>query len=831
MNEMFPTNIHQIPIEDELKKSYLEYAMSVIVGRALPDVRDGLKPVHRRILFAMNELANVHNKPYKKSARIVGEVIGKFHPHGDSAVYDAIVRMAQDFSLRYPLVDGQGNFGSIDGDPPAAMRYTEIRMSKISSDFLTDIDKDTVNLIPNYDNSLFEPEVLPTKIPNLLVNGSSGIAVGMATNIPPHNLGEVIDALVALIENSDLEIVDLFKIIKGPDFPTYGIIKGSKNIFEAYKTGRGSITIFGKTDIEEIKGKKLAIIITELPYQVNKAKLIENIAILVKSKKIEGITDIRDESSREGMRIVIEVKRDVQPQIILNFLYKHTSLKTSFGIILLGIIDNQPKIFNLKELLLNFIQHRKDVVTKRTLFELKKAEERAHILEGLKKAIENLDEVISLIRSSKDPKEAKNALIDKFDFTPIQAQAILDMRLQRLTGLEIEKIIDEYNQIIKLISELKEILNNTNKLMEVIKLELYEIKKIYSDKRRTVIEEENDEITDEDTIPDEDQVVTITKDGYIKRTPIKLYKIQRRGGKGKLGAKTKENDVVSDIFIASTKDYLLIFTNRGKVYWLKVFEIPQPSGLNTKGRAMINLVNLSYGERVLSVLPIKDFSDELYVVMATEKGLIKKTSLKAYSNLRASGIIAIKLEEDDQLVCAKLTNGSNDLLLATYKGQAIRFKENQVRSTGRNSIGVTGIALSKNDRLVTMEVIISDKPILTITEHGFGKKTELNEYANQRRGGKGKLLAKVTDKTGFIVDALQVRDNNDIIIVTDSSKIIRIAISDIGQYSRVTQGVKLVQIDYSKEKVVSVTPVKEDDVEDDDTIDDTEDVQTKGIFE
>ena len=826
MRELFKGEVNQIPIEDELQKSYLEYAMSVIVGRALPDIRDGLKPVHRRILFAMNELNNTYNKPYKKSARIVGEVIGKFHPHGDSAVYDTIVRMAQDFSLRYPLIDGQGNFGSVDGDPPAAMRYTEVRMAKISSEFLLDIDKETVDFLPNYDSSLEEPVVLPTRVPNLLINGSSGIAVGMATNIPPHNLSEIIDALIKLIENPDLTIDDLLKIIPGPDFPTYGVIKGVKGIHDAYKTGRGSVTIFGKVDIEEIKGKRYALIIKEIPYLVNKAKLIEKIAMLVKTKKVEGIADIRDESNREGMRVVVELKKDAQPQIILNFLYKHTALKNNFGIILLGVLNNQPRVFNLKELLVHFIDHRKEVVTRRTQYNLRKAEERAHILEGLKRAVENIDEVIKIIRGSKDPKEAKVSLIERFDFSSVQAQAILDMRLQRLTGLEIEKLIEEYNQIIKLIAELKEILENESRLMEVIKEELTEIKDKYGDKRRTAIENDFDEISDEDIIPDEEVIVTITKDGYIKRTPIKLYKSQRRGGKGKSAISTKESDIVKDIFIASTKDYLLLFTNRGRVYWLKVFELPQPASLNTKGRAVVNLINLSYGEKVLSILPVKEFSDNLFVTMATKKGLIKKSTLKAYSHPRTTGIIAIKLEEDDQLVCAKLTNGENDLLLATRYGKALRFEEKQVRVTGRNSIGVTGIKIDKKDALVSMEVIDSDNPILAISEFGYGKRTKLKEYAVQNRGGKGRFLSKISEKTGLIVEALQVKDSDDIIISIDTGRVIRISVESIGIYKRVTQGVKLINIDPDKEKVVAVTVVKESEIDDEE-----EENGQHGIFE
>jgi len=636
----------------------------------------------------------------------------------------------------------------------------------------------------------------------------------MATNIPPHNLNEIVDALIELINNPELSIDELIKIVPGPDFPTYGIIKGTKGIEDAYKTGRGSITVFGKTDIEELKGRRFAIIIKELPYLVNKARLIEKIAALVKTKKIEGISDIRDESNREGMRVVIELKKDTQPQVILNFLYKHTQLRSNFGIILLGVLNNQPRIFNLKNLLSSFIEHRKDVVTRRTLYNLKKAEERAHILEGLKIAVENIDKVIKIIRGSRDPKEAKASLMKQFDFTPIQAQAILDMRLQRLTSLEIEKLIEEYNQILKLISELKEILENEDRLMEVIKEELEDIKNRYGDARRTIIEKDFEEINDEDMIPDEKVIVAITKDGYMKRNSLKLFKSQRRGGKGKTGMATKESDLVKDIFVASTKDYLLIFTNRGRCYWLKVFEVPQTLNLNAKGRAIVNLINLSYGEKVLSILPVKDFSEDKFVTMATRNGLVKKTALKAYSYPRATGIIAIKLEEDDQLVTADLTNGDNDILLATKLGKAIRFQEKQIRVTGRNSIGVIGIKLSKGDAVVSMEVIKTEEPVLTIAEKGFGKRSRLKEYAIQRRGGKGRLISKVTEKTGAIIDALQVKDNSDIILSTDSGKVIRISVSEIGLYSRVTQGVKLVNINTDKEKVVSVTIIKDPEIED-----------------
>ncbi len=807
MQEIFGEKIHEVPIEEELKKSYLDYAMSVIIGRALPDIRDGLKPVHRRILYAMHELGNVYNKPYKKSARIVGEVIGKYHPHGDSAVYDAIVRMAQDFSLRYPLIDGQGNFGSVDGDPPAAMRYTEVRMTKIASEFLADIDKETVDFMPNYDSSLVEPVILPTKVPNLLINGSSGIAVGMATNIPPHNMTEVINGLIAMIDNPDITIDELMKIIPGPDFPTYGIIKGKKGIEDAYRTGRGSIIITGKAEIEELKGKKPAIIITEIPYQVNKAKLIEKIAYLVKEKKIDGITDVRDESDRRGMRIVVELRKDAQANVILNNLYKHTALQTSFGIILLGVLNNQPKVFNLKELLEHFIDFRKEIVTRRTIFEKRKAEEKAHILEGLKKAIENIDEVITIIRSSENPQIAKQRLIERFEFSEKQAQAILDMRLQRLTSLERDKIITDYEETLKLIAKLTEILENEDKLMEVIKEELIYIKNTYGDERRTQIEAASIEFDIEDYIPDEEVIVTITRHGYIKRTPLKLYRSQRRGGKGRSGITTKEEDVVKDIFVASTKDNLLLFTNRGKVYSIKVYELPQPVNVNAKGRAVINLVNLEYGEKILSILPVKNFDDERYITMATINGIVKKTNLKAFSNIRSNGIIAISLDENDQLLAAKITNGENEIFLGTYKGKSIRFNEKDVRPTGRSSRGVIGIRLEKEDKVITMEVLDREGEILTVTEKGYGKRTPVAEYTLQKRGGKGIKLANINKKSGPIVEAIQVRKDDEIILSTNKGKFIRIAVKEIRVCGRVTTGVKLVNLDNEDEKVVSVTRI------------------------
>ena len=726
-----------VNIEDEMKKSYMDYAMSVIIGRALPDVRDGLKPVHRRILYAMNELNNDWDKPYKKSARIVGDVIGKYHPHGDMAVYDAITRMAQDFSLRYPLIDGQGNFGSIDGDPPAAMRYTEIRMSKLSSELLENIDKETVDFVPNYDESLIEPSVLPSKFPNLIINGSSGIAVGMATNIPPHNLVETINGLIALIENPDISIAELMDHLPGPDFPTGAFIYGREGIRAAYETGKGVIQLRSRAIIErDRKGERESIVITELPYQTNKAKFVERIAELIEEKVIEGISNVRDESDRDGMRVVIELKRNEVAEVILNQLYKHTQIQTSFGIILLAIHQNQPKLLSLKEMLYLFVQHRKEVVIRRSLFDLKKAEARAHILEGLKKAIDQIDAVIATIKASKTPKEAKDRLIERFALSEEQAQAILEMRLQRLTNLEQRKIVEEYEETIKLINRLKALLASERLMFNLIKEELISLRDAYGDERRTEIVDIAPEIRVEDLIAEEDMVVTITHTGYIKRNPISLYRSQHRGGKGKVGIHVKEEDFVEDLFIASTHDYILFFTDAGKVHWMKVHELPQ-AGRLTRGKAIVNLLNLSPQEKVNTILPLKEFAKGKFITFMTKRGIIKKTALEVYSNPRVGGIIAIHLDEGDELISTKLTDGEKHLFIGTKMGKAIHFPETQIREIGRTARGIRGIKISKEDEVVGMEVVSPHTQILTVTANGYGKRTQASEYRVQNRGGSG----------------------------------------------------------------------------------------------
>ena len=796
---------HKIPvsIEDEMKKSYMDYAMSVIVGRALPDVRDGLKPVHRRILYAMNEMGNDWNKPYKKSARIVGDVIGKYHPHGDSAVYDTIVRMAQDFSMRYPLIDGQGNFGSVDGDPPAAMRYTEIRMTRLASELLSDIEKETVDFVPTYDNSLTEPTVLPSKLPDLLINGSSGIAVGMATNIPPHNLVEVIDGIIAMIEDPDISIDDLMELIHGPDFPTAGFICGKRGIKEAYKTGRGIIHIRARAIIERNKDSgKESIVILELPYQVNKARLIESIAELSRKKKIEGISELRDESDREGMRIVIELKRDEIAKAILNQLYQYTQMQGSFGIIILAIVGGQPQLLNLKEVLYHFINHRKEIVIRRTSFELKKAENKAHILEGLRIALENLDEVIALIKSSANPKVAKEGLMGRFSLSDLQAQAILDMRLQRLTALEQEKIVEEYTDLLKLIEKYKQILANERLVLDIIVEELRALKQMYGDERRTEIIEEDKEISLEDMIVEEDMVVTITHSGYIKRNSISLYRSQRRGGKGKIGTTTNDTDFVEHLFVASTREFMLFFTDKGKVFWLKVYEIPQ-AGRVSRGKAIVNLLNLGSDENISAILPVREFKDTKYIIMATRNGIIKKTPLTAYSNPRVNGIIAINIDDGDRLISARLTDGTQDIFLGTKSGKSIRFKEAQVRSMGRVARGVKGIKLSKDDELIGMEIINNDTAILAVTENGFGKRTNGSEYRAQGRGGAGVITIKATQRNGSVVAIKQVTDQDDLMLITDRGKIIRISAKGISIIGRNTQGVTLIDVD-KEEKVVGV---------------------------
>jgi DNA gyrase subunit A len=797
-----------INIEEEMKRSYLEYSMSVIVGRALPDIRDGLKPVHRRVLFGMHELGNYFNRPYKKSARIVGDVIGKYHPHGDVAVYDTIVRMAQDFSMRYPLVDGQGNFGSVDGDPPAAMRYTEVRMTRIAQEFLADIDKETVDFIPNYDESLMEPVVLPTPIPNLLINGSSGIAVGMATNIPPHNLREVCEGIVQLIEHPDLDIRTLMKVIPGPDFPTAGFILGRKGISEAYETGRGVIRIRARAFVEKFGQGRERIVVSEIPYQVNKAKLIERIAELVKEKKIEGITDIRDESDREGMRVVIEVGRSANALVILNRLYKFTQMETSLGIILLAIVNGRPQTLSLKEALEHFVAHRREIIVRRTAHDLRKAEERAHILEGLKKALDFLDEIIELIRASSDPKEAKARLMSSFDFTDVQAQAILEMRLQRLTGLEREKINAEYQELIQNIARFKAILESPQMVLQIIKDEMKEIRSRHGDERRTEILEEVGDLDVEDLIADEDMVVTISHEGYIKRTPASLYRAQRRGGKGLTGVKPKEEDLVRHLFVASSHDLLMFFTNKGRLYWKKVHEVPE-AGRTSRGKAIVNLLNLQEGEQVATTLSLRDFAQGKYIVMATRQGIVKKTELASYANPRAGGILALKILEDDELIAVQVTGGGDDLFIATRGGKSVRFPEAQLRPMGRVAAGNIGIRMESGDAAVAMEALRPGATILTVTENGYGKRSKEEEYRRQSRGGKGILTIKTSQRNGAVVSSCQVTDDDQVMIVTAQGKIIRIFVKDISVIGRNTQGVKLIDLGPG-EKVVSVAKVIEE---------------------
>ncbi|MBJ6726188.1 DNA gyrase subunit A [Geomesophilobacter sediminis] len=800
-----------VNIEDEMKRSYMDYAMSVIVGRALPDVRDGLKPVHRRCLFAMYDMGNDWNKPYKKSARVVGDVIGKYHPHGDTAVYDTLVRMAQDFSLRYPLVDGQGNFGSIDGDRAAAMRYTEIRMEHLAHELLADLDKETVDYGPNYDDSLKEPLVLPSKFPNLLVNGSAGIAVGMATNIPPHNLSEVVDGIVAIIQNPDLTFEELMELIPGPDFPTGGFIYGREGIVSAYKTGRGIVQMRAKAVIEtQKKTERQSIIVTEIPYQVNKARLIEKIAELVKEKKIEGISDLRDESDREGMRIVIELKRDENPTVILNHLYKQTQMQASFGIIMLAIVHSQPRVLTLRETIDYFVDHRKEIVTRRTIYELKKAEARAHILEGLKIALDNLDEVIALIKASASPAEAKVGLMNRFALSELQAQAILDMRLHRLTGLERDKILDELAEIRKYIARLKEILSSETEILKIIVGELLELKEKFGDERRSEIVSQTADISLEDTIVEEDMVVTISHTGYIKRNSVTLYRAQRRGGKGKTGMKTKEEDFVEQLFIASTKDYLMFFTDAGKVYWLKVYEIPE-AGRTARGKAIVNLLNLASGEKITAILPVKEFVEDKYIMMATRQGVVKKTSLMEYSHPRAGGIIAVNLDEGDKLIAVALTDGRQDVLLASANGKSIRFKEDEVRSMGRVSRGVRGMMLEGKDQVIGMAILndeFSDSTLFTVTENGYGKRTEISEYRIQSRGGKGVITIKTTERNGNVVDIKQVSDENDLMLITDQGKILRVPVAGFSIIGRNTQGVRLMVME-ENERIVAVARLAE----------------------
>jgi len=804
---MYTRNEKVVPvyIEEEMKDSYISYAMSVIVGRALPDVRDGLKPVHRRILYAMRELSLEYNKPYKKSARIVGEVLGKYHPHGDASVYDALVRMVQDFSLRYPLVNGQGNFGSVDGDPAAAMRYTEAKMARVADLMLKDIDKETVKFVPNFDDSLTEPSVLPATLPNLLVNGSSGIAVGMATNIPPHNVSEVVDGVVFLIDNPEAEIKDLMKKIKGPDFPTGGIICGMDGIKEAYMTGRGRLKVHAKAGIEEGKGEKESIIITELPYQVNKANLIETIADLVRDKKVEGISDVRDESDKDGMRIVVDIKRNDNAQVVLNQLFKHTQMQETFGVIMLALVDGRPKVLNLKELLSLYIKHRKDIIVKRTKFDLTKAQDRAHILEGLKIAIKHLNAIIKTIRESKNPEAARQALVKNFDLSEKQAQAILEMQLQRLTALERDKIDAEYLELIKKIEYYESILKSEAKVLEIIKEEVLELKKTFGDERRTEIIEKMQEFEIEDLIAEEDVVITISHQGYIKRLPVSSYRKQKRGGKGVTGADKKEEDFLEHLFIASTHNYILFFTDKGKVYWLKVHEIPQ-AGRLSKGKAIINTLALEQNEKLSAFAPVKEFVEGKYLVMSTKEGLIKKTSLSAFSNPRKGGIIAITLEKDDKLIGAKLTDGKEDIVLATRLGKAIRFNEKHVREMGRGAKGVKGINLAKKDYLISMEIPKPDETLLTITELGFGKRTEIKDYRVQSRAGKGIINIKITKKNGEVVALNTVKEDDEIMLITSEGMLVRCPVKEIRKVGRSTQGVRVIKLG-AKDKVTSIAKV------------------------
>ncbi|MBU2619797.1 MAG: DNA gyrase subunit A [Proteobacteria bacterium] len=803
--------IASISIEKELKKSYLDYAMSVIIGRALPDVRDGLKPVHRRALFAMRELSNFHNRPHLKSARIVGDVIGKYHPHGDTAAYDTIVRMAQDFSMRYPLVDGQGNFGSVDGDSPAAMRYTEARMTKIDQEIIADLEKETVDFVPTYDNSHMEPVVFPSRIPNLLINGSSGIAVGMATNIPPHNLVEVMNGLIAMIDDPNITVNQLMDHISGPDFPTGAYICGRAGIREAYETGRGSVLMRSKTEVEKSKSGRESIIITEIPYQQNKAFLIEKIALLVKEKRIETIAEVRDESDRHGMRIVLELKKDAIAEVVINQLYKLTPLQRSMGIILLSIVNNRPEILNLRQILEYFLLHRKTIVYRRTAYDLKKAEEKAHILEGLKIAITNLDEVVELIKKSANPAEAKIGLIARFALSEIQAQSILEMRLHRLTGLEREKIVSEYEELMKQITWFKQVLADQHLVMKIIRDEFSEIIEQYGDERRTEIIEAPDEILPEDMIMQEEMVVTVTHEGFIKRNPVDLYRSQRRGGKGIKGANTIEEDFVSHMYTASTHDTFLFFTNHGKVFWRKVYEIPQ-AGRIARGKAIVNLLELTEGEKVMAILPVKTFDipegEECHVMMITKKGIVKKTVLDEFRRPIRRGKIALTIREDDEILGAVLTNGSNDILVVTRGGMSVRFNEQNVRSMGRTATGVKGINLAEGDEVVSVDVVHEGSSVVVVTENGYGKRSEVEDYRLIKRGGKGVFAIKASERNGQVVGALQVTDEDELMMITNGGKIIRISMRDLRVIGRNTQGVRLFKLDEG-EKVMAVDRMAE----------------------
>jgi DNA gyrase subunit A len=805
-----------VSIEREMKKSYLDYAMSVIIGRALPDVRDGLKPVHRRVLYAMRELKNDFNKPYKKSARIVGDVIGKYHPHGDTAVYDTMVRMAQQFSMRYTLVDGQGNFGSIDGDPPAAMRYTEVRMTRLAHELLDDLDKDTVDFGPNYDESMTEPLVLPAKAPALIINGSSGIAVGMATNIPPHNLSEVVDATCALIDAPDLSIAELMQFLPGPDFPTAGIIYGTAGIREAYETGRGIIRMRARVLVETDKQGRETIVVNEIPYQVNKARLIEKIAELMKDKHLEGVAYVRDESDRQGMRIALGVKKGAMSGVIINLLYKHTQMESSFGIIFLAVVRQQPQVLSLKEILDNFVRHRKEVVIRRTRYDLAKAEERAHILEGYRIALDNLDAVVQMIRSSRTPAEAKERLVAAFALSLIQAQEILNLRLQRLTGLERDKIIEEYESILKDIARFREILSSEKVVLEIIKDELMALKEQFGDMRRTEIVETARELTLDDMIMEEDMVVTISNSGYIKRNPITLYQSQRRGGKGKTAMGTREEDFVSLLFVASTHHTFLFFTNRGRVYWRKVYDIPQ-AGRQSHGKAIVNLLNLEEGEQLSTILDVPAFEPGHYVLMATKQGTTKKTDLMSFSRPRAGGIIALDLAEQDELIAVRLTDGTQNVFLSSAMGKSIRFHESDIRPSSRIARGVRGIRLDPDDRLVGMEALRYGATMFAVTENGFGKRTSIDEYPVHKRGGKGVITIKTSQRNGLVVSVLEAKDDDDVMLVTNRGKIIRIPVRGVSVISRNTQGVKLMDMEPG-ERIVSAAGLAEKEEEEADVV-------------
>jgi len=806
IGEVHPTDIHE-----EMRRSYLDYAMSVIIGRALPDVRDGLKPVHRRVLYAMHEMGLHFNRPHRKAARVVGDVLGKYHPHGDAAVYDTIVRLVQDFSMRYPLIDGQGNFGSVDGDAPAAMRYTEVRLSRLAQEMLRDIDKETVDFVPNYDESTQEPTLLPTVLPNLLVNGSSGIAVGMATNVPPHNLTEVVDAVILQLENPDTTLEELMQALPGPDFPTAGYIHGRQGILDAYRTGRGLIQMRAKVVIEKARGGRENIIVTELPYQVNKARLVERIAELIREKKIDGVADLRDESDREGMRIVLELKKDEPAPPILNSLYKHTAMQSTFGVIMLALVDNQPKVLTLKEMIASFIEHRKAVVIRRTRYELRQAEARAHILEGYRIALDHLDAVIQLIRRSRSVDEARAGIVEQFGMTETQAQAVLDLRLQRLTQLERQKIQDEYQATIQLIAKLQAILGNEALVREIIREELTALKEQYGDPRRTEILEETAEISFEDMVADEEMVVTISHGGYIKRSPLTVYRAQRRGGKGMTGMATKEEDYVEYLFVATTHSYILLFTNLGRVHWLKVHEVPQ-LGRAAKGKALVNFLQVQPGETVTAMIPIRQFEVDKYLLMAARRGVVKKTELSAYANPRAGGIIALTLDEGDELIAVRLTSGRDEVFLATRQGMAIRFEEGEVRPIGRTGRGVIGIDLEEGDEVVAADVVRSGTAILTVNERGYGKRTELEEYRLQGRGGKGIINVRVTEKNGPVVGTLQVQEQDHVMMISQEGKVNRLPVREISVIGRATQGVRLQGLE-PNDRVAAVTSLVADETE------------------